>query len=190
MLKLSFKPNNFDTRLKNKSKAMKKLIILLIILSSASVLFAQEMTRKEKKAAQKAEQTEKTKSLVETNAWQFDAHQMLPTSGKSKMLTTAYNIVVEEGQLNSYLPYFGRAYRAEYGSTESPLIFKSEIRDYEIKPGKKNGWTITFTTSNKSDRLNYAVYVSEGGSATLSITSTDRQPISFHGELTEIEDKK
>jgi len=169
---------------------MKKILLLTLIVISASVVFAQEMTRKEKKAAQKAEQMEKTKALVESNAWQFDATQMNPTSGKSRTLTTSYNIVIKDGQLDSYLPYFGRAYRADYGSTESPLIFKSEISEYKVEPGKKNGWTITFKTSNKNDRLNYTLFVTESGSSTLNINSTDRQAISFHGNLVEIEKKK
>jgi len=169
---------------------MKKIILLTQIPVSASVVFAQEMTRKEKKAAQKAEQIEKTKALIESNAWQFDAHQMNPTSGKSRTLTTSYNIVVKDGQLESYLPYFGRAYRADYGGTESPLIFKSEISDYKVEPAKKNGWTIKFKTSNKNDRLDYTIFVSESGSSSLNINSTDRQAISFHGDLVEIEEKE
>lgn len=158
-----------------------------MLLVFANTLFAQEMTRKEKKAAQKAEQAAKTKTLVESNAWQFDATQMIPTTGKSRTLTTSYNIVVNDKQLKSYLPYFGRAYRADYGSSDSPLIFDSEISEYKVEPGKKNGWTITFSTTNKNDRLDYTVYVTESGSATLSINSTDRQPITFHGDLVEIE---
>ena len=169
---------------------MKKLLLITLILVSVSVVFAQEMTKKEKKAARKAEQIEKTKALIENNAWQFDANQMNPTSGKSRTLTTPYNIVVKDGQLDSYLPYFGRAYRAEYGSTESPLIFKNEISDYKVEPAKKNGWTIKFKTSNKNDRLDYTLLVAESGSSTLNINSTDRQAISFHGNLVEIEEKK
>ncbi|HPF52008.1 MAG TPA: DUF4251 domain-containing protein [Draconibacterium sp.] len=170
---------------------MKNLLIVVLIVVSANIGFAQEtMTRKEKREAQKAEQIKKTKLLVESNAWQFDAEQMLPTSGKSKTLTTPYNIVVKDGELNSYLPYFGRAYRADYGSTESPLIFESEIRDYKVEPGKKNDWNITFETKNKNDVLNYNLYISESGSSSLRINSTDRQSISFHGNLVEIEEKK
>ncbi len=166
---------------------MKKIFFLTLILLSASVVFAQEMTRKERKAAQKAEQIEKTKALIESNAWQFDANTMLPTAGKSRTLSTNYNIKVEGEQLSSYLPYFGRAYRAEYGSTDSPLIFESGISDYTVEDGKKDSKVIKFKVSNKNDRLNYTLTVSENGSSTLFINSTDRQPISFHGELVEIE---
>jgi len=168
---------------------MKKILLLTVILVSASVVFAQEMTKKEKKAAQKAEKKEKTKTLVASDAWQFDANIMLPSSGKSQTLTTSYNIVVEKEHINSYLPYFGRAYRADYGSTESPLIFEGEISDYKMEVSKKGGWIIKFSVSNKSDRIDYTLLVSDNGSTTMNITSTNRQPISFQGELVEIEKK-
>ena len=169
---------------------MKKLLLITLVLISSSVVFAQEMTRKEKKAARKAEQLEKTKVLVGSDAWQFDASQMMPTTGKSRSLTTSYNIVVKGNELNSYLPYVGRAYRADYGSTESPLIFKGEITEYKVEPGKKKGWNISFKTKNKNDILRYTLYVTESGSSTLNVNSNDRQPISFHGNLVEIEQEK
>lgn len=170
---------------------MKKVLIVFLVLLVANVCVAQEkeLTKKEKKAARKAEQIERTRELIDANTWQFDAQQMLPTSGKSRALTTSYNIVVNEQSLDSYLPYFGRAYRSDYGSTESPLIFKSDISEFKVEDAKKGGWVIRFKANNKNDRLDYTLHVSENGSASLNINSTDRQPISFHGELVEIEKK-
>ena len=170
---------------------MKNLLIVTLIMVSVNIGFAQEtMTRKEKKAAKEADQIEKVKTLINANTWQFDASQMLPSSGKSKVLTTPYNIVVNDNQLDCYLPYFGVAYRAEYASSESPMSFKSEIDDYAVDNWKKRGWIITFKASNKQDRLNFILHVSETGSATLSVNSTDRQPVSYYGNIAEIENKK
>lgn len=170
---------------------MKNLLIVTLILFSVNLGFAQEtMTRKEKKAAKKAEQIEKIKAMIDANAWQFDARQMLPTAGKSRSLTTSYNIVVQDNQLDSYLPYFGRAYNADYGSTESPMTFKSEISEFKKEDWKKGGWIIKFKALNKNDNMDFTLYVSDSGSASLSIISTNRQPISFQGDLVEIENKK
>ena len=60
---------------KEKSEAMKKLSIILLMLVSVSMLHAQEtrMTRKEARAAQKAQLVEKTQALVNAGTWQFDA---------------------------------------------------------------------------------------------------------------------
>ena len=170
-----------------KSEAMKKLSIILLMLVSVSMLHAQEtrMTRKEAKAAQKAQLVEKTQALVNAGTWQFDATQMLPVSGRSRTLTSSYRVIVTESEIDSYLPYFGRAYRAEYGSTDSPLSFKGEISDLRVEKWKEGGWVISFKTENKNDRLEYTFHIGETGSATLKVNSSNRQQISFYGDLTD-----
>lgn len=171
---------------------MKKLLIILVMLFSVSILSAQEtqMTHKEKKASKKAELIEKTKSLVEAGAWQFDATRMLPSSGRARTLTTSYRVVVKDSLVDSYLPYFGRAYSAEYGSSESPMSFKGEISDIKVEESKKGGWMVTFKTTNKNDRLDLTFFISETGSVNLTVNSTNRQAISYYGDLSEIDMKK
>lgn len=166
---------------------MKRLAVILLMMVSVSMLYAQEtrMTRKETKAAQKAQLIEKTQALVKSGTWQFDATQMLPTSGRSRTLTSSYRVIVKESEVDSYLPYFGRAYRAEYGSTDSPLSFKGEILDLRVEEWEKEGWVISFKTENKSDRLEYTFHIGKTGSATLKVNSTNRQQISYNGDLTE-----
>ena len=170
---------------------MKHIWIASILILSVLTLSAQEnMSRKERKAARKAEQISQTKALIESNAWQFDANQMLPTQGKSRTLTSAYRVVVNDDQVNSYLPYMGRAYRAEYGGTDSPMTFETEINDFSVEDWKKGGWMIKFSTKNKSDNLDFTFTITETGSATLSVNSTDRQHISYYGDIVPIEDEK
>lgn len=172
-----------------KFHVMKQIFITGILILSVLTLSAQEeMTRKEKKAARKAEQIAQTKALIESNAWQFDATQMLPTQGKSRNLTTSYSVVVKDGQVDSYLPYMGRAYRAEYGSTDSPMTFKAEIQDFSVEDWKKDGWIVKFGAKNKSDRLDFTFTITNTGSATLSVNSTDRQNISYYGDIVKIEE--
>ena len=168
---------------------MKKLSIILLMLVSVSMLYAQEtrMTRKEAKAARKAQLVEKTQALVKSGTWQFDATQMLPTSGRSRTLTSSYRVIVKESEIDSYLPYFGRAYRAEYGSTDSPLSFKAEMSDLRMEDWKEGGWVISFKTENKNDILEYTFHIGKTGSATLKVNSTNRQQISFYGDITEAE---
>jgi hypothetical protein len=170
---------------------MKHLLILSLFLFSSVLMQAQDkkMSRKERKAAKKAEQIEKTKALIEAETWQFSANQMLPSQGKSRTLTTAYSVILKDTTVDSYLPYFGRAYRADYGSTESPMIFKSDISDYSIEDWKKGGWIIKFTAKNKNDIINFIFTIGETGSASLSVNSTNRQNISYYGDLEEVPEK-
>ncbi|MRS02764.1 DUF4251 domain-containing protein [bacterium] len=171
---------------------MKKLMIVFLMLASAGMVLGQEtkMTGKEKKAARKAEQIANTKTLVEAGAWQFNATRMTPMSGRSSNLTSSYRVVVDSSKVDSYLPYSGRAYSVNYGTTDSPMSFKGEISEFKKEESPKGGWTVTFKTRNKNDRLEYIFRISETGSTTLSVNSNDRQPVSYSGDLTEIPSKK
>ncbi len=167
------------------------LVISLFLLASVLVQ-AQEtkMSRKERKAAQKAEMIEKTKALIEAEAWQFNANQMIPTQGKSRTLTSSYSVVVKDKTVDSYLPYIGRAYSADYGSTESPMTFKSDITEYSIEDWKKGGWIVKFTAKNKNDVIKFIFTIAETGSTSLSVNSTNRQAISYYGDLSEVSEKE
>ena len=162
------------------------------MLFSVSTMFSQEtpLTRKEKKAALKAEQIDKTRALVKSGEWQFDANHMLPSSGRSRALTSSYRVIIKDDNLDCYLPFFGRAYRADYGGMSSPMSFEGKISNLQVGNWKKGGWIITFKTSNKSDSMDFTFYISETGSANLSVNSTDRQAISYNGDLVKIEKRK
>lgn len=171
---------------------MKNLILIAVLMFSVVALNAQETTksRKEIRAEKEAQLVEQTKKLIAANAWQFDATQMLPAKGRSRSLTTSYNVVVKEENVNSYLPYFGTAYSASYGGTDSPMIFEAPIEDYSVEDGKKGGYLIKFKAKNKNDVVEYTFNVSDNGSTSLSVNSTNRQHISYYGDLVPIEEKE
>ncbi len=169
---------------------MKHLLIILTLVLSVTVLSAQEMSKKEKKAAREAEKIEKTKELIKAEAWQFEAIQMIPMQGKSKSLTTPYSVTLKNEEVDSYLPYYGRAYRVDYGTTDSPMTFKTDIYDYSIEKWKRDGWMIKFSAKNKSDILNYTFKISENGSTSLNVNSLNRQNISYYGDIVEVPEKE
>ncbi|WP_319502840.1 DUF4251 domain-containing protein [uncultured Draconibacterium sp.] len=171
---------------------MKRIILLSFLIFSIVAVNAQDkkLTKKERKAQQKAMLTEQTKELIEANAWQFNATQMLPSSGRTRTLTTPYNVVLKDGEVDSYLPFFGRAYSVDYGSTDSPMIFKAPVSDYSVEDAKKGGYTVKFSAKNKNDNVEFTFSVGATGSVSLRVNSTNRQFISYHGDLVPIEEKE
>lgn len=171
---------------------MKNLALLVILALSVLMTSAQDKkkSRKEKKAEKEAKLVEQTKNLIAANAWQFDANQMLPSKGRSRTLTTSYSVVLKENEVDSYLPYMGTAYSAPYGGTDSPMIFKAPIEKYSVEDGKKGGYLIKFTAKNKNDIVSYTFTVASSGSATLSVNSTNRQFITYYGNIVPIEEKE
>lgn len=165
---------------------MKQLVIISILIFTVTAANAQKnkkKSRKERKAEHEAMLVEQTQRLIDEKTWEFDATQMLPQQGRSKTLTSEYSVILKNNHADSHLPYFGRAYSADYGSSDSPLSFKAPANEYSMTRDKKGGYTIKFSAKNKSDKINFTFKVSGNGSTSLSITSTNRQGITYYGDL-------
>lgn len=105
--------------------------------------------------------------------------RMLP-----RHLTSTYTLRILGDSVESYLPYFGVAYRAGYdGGRVSPLVFTGHIDHYRLSAGKKGSYTITFSTRHHSELMEYQLDVFENGRAGLQVHSSDRESISFNGEM-------
>ena len=120
---------------------------------------------------------------INKNEWVFTANYVIPQSGRSRATNSLYTVTYSDNKFLVSLPYFGKAYTASIGSSQSPLDFKSS--DFEInKEMKKQGeWAITVKPKDYSEvqTLNFTLY--ENGSADLGVTLTNRSPISFRGTV-------
>lgn len=166
---------------------MKKLLIILILLIPLVSVNAQETkSRKEKRAEKEMQKKEEIKKLIDDRSFVFNASHALPMGGSSINLNYYFNVKIDGDSIQSYLPFYGVAYTAEYGSRNSPLDFGTSIEDYSVEKDK-NGYQIQFDVKNGNDYLNYTFRISELGFASLNVTSTNRQSISFTGKIEPVE---
>ena len=121
------------------------------------------------------------KNLVDSQNYVFVAQTVLPLSGRIRQLTTAYDMKVTRTSIICDLPYFGRAYQAPIDPTQGGIHFTSKDFEYTTVPGKKQGWTITIKPKDYKDIQLMTLSISSSGYASLQVTSTNRQPISFNG---------
>ena len=98
-------------------------------------------------------------------------------------LTSTYSLKMTGDSISSCLPYFGRAYEADYGSTDSPLSFNGHADNVKITRQKGNSYLIKFRTRNKLENFKYYLTIYNNGKASLNISSSAREPISFDGEM-------
>lgn len=110
----------------------------------------------------------------------FVPQQMIPMGGRVRQVTPDYTVKVSGDTLKSYLPYFGRAYSAPIGSSTGPLDFTTPVT-YTLTPRKKGGWQVTLKPVGSRDIQRYDFTIFSSGSASLSVTSNNRQPISYSG---------
>lgn len=88
---------------------------------------------------------------------------------------------VSKDSLVTYLPYFGRAYSAPIGTSDGGFQFTSTDFAYSTEARKKGGWLIKIKPNDNRDIQQMFLTVTESGSASLQVTSTNRQPISYNG---------
>lgn len=127
---------------------------------------------------------EETKQAILSDQWIFVAQSAIPQGGRSRMLTTRYEMRVSKDTINAYLPYFGRSYSGAGAMTNpNPLDFKSVDFSINREENKKSGWRVTIKTKDINAIQSMMLELYENGSANLNVTLTDRTPISFIGTV-------
>ncbi len=121
------------------------------------------------------------KNMVDSQRFVFEAQSANPLRGNFHNLTSSYDVSVTKDTLRSYLPYFGRAHNPSYGTSQSALDFTSTDFSYSVTPNKKGGWNIAIKPKDKTDIQQYLFTVFDNGNASLNVTSTSRDAISFNG---------
>lgn len=152
------------------------LMLLLALLVGLPTLSAQ--TKKEKKEQKK----EAVKKLIVSENYKIDVRTALPMRGRSIPLTSPYSLEIRNDSVISYLPYFGRAYSIPYGGGDG-LNFRAPLKEYSMEMDKKGNAVIKFTARNPEDRYEYRAKVYSDGSASIDVNMTNRQSISFQGDL-------
>jgi len=164
-------------------RLIKIFLALAVILTSWNAVYGQTSRKERKEANQKA-----IKNMVDGPHFFFSAEYALPQRGGTKQLTSEYDLKVTKDSIIAYLPYYGQAYLAPNpGETEGGIKFTSTNFSYK-QSIKKNGWEITIKPkdhdiSNWRDVQQMFLTISPDGYASLSVISSNRDPISFQGDI-------
>ena len=161
---------------------MKTLALnICVVLSMAVGLTACATTQT---AAEKEAIANEVNSRITDSDFTFKATYAYPTGFKSIYLSPYYDVKVSPDTVNAYLPYYGRAYVAPMDPREGGIKFVSTDFDYQVNPGKRKGnWQVNIRTRDTGREIFLYFDVWENGTARLNVTDTNRQPISFQGDI-------
>ncbi len=124
------------------------------------------------------------KNMVDSQRYVFVAQIALPMGGRSRHLDASYDVKIKKDTIIAYLPYYGRSYNAGYGGSDGGIDFTSKDFKYTKEDGKKGGWTVTISPKDVKDPSQKLVLsITESGSAYLTVSSNNRQNISFNGYI-------
>lgn len=151
---------------------------------------------------QVAAQTDKatTKRIVESKNFTFVASTAMPMNsaeinnilsrmpgangGASINLTGAnYDVRITPDSVIAYLPYYGRAFSAPIGRDDNGFKFTSTKFSFENIVRKKGGWQITINPKDTKEGVRMNFTISTNGYATLSVSSNNKQSITYNGYL-------
>ena len=166
--------------MKNILKYLPLLGLLAIV--SPQLSNAQEVARNEKKIKHNSG----VEHLIESKRFLFEARTVSPIGGPTRQLTSYYDLTIKGDSVVSFLPYFGRAYVAPMSVNDGGIRFTSTDFNYQINPRKKGGWNIKITPKDVNSVQQMNLTVSPNGQASLNVTSSNRQPISFMGVIREV----
>lgn len=161
---------------------MKKLplfgfAVLLLVWIFYACGSAQTAVEKEKQAAD-------VRNAVEVPDFTFKATYAYPTGYKSIYLSPYYEVKVSPDTVIAYLPYYGRAYRAPMDPREGGYRFTSTDFEYKADKGNKKGnWDVVITFRDLDRPVTFRFDIWDNGTARLSVNDTDRQQISFQGDI-------
>lgn len=160
------------------------------LITIVSVFFLLVMNL-EVEAQSKKEEKEKAYQLavekIETGTYEFNGAWAIPQKGGQINLQSNPNFLkIDEENASADLPYFGRLTggAAGYGSSSGGIEFDNELIDYTVKKNdKKRRVIITFKVRKNTESFTCTLTVNTLNSATLSISSINRQPIRYNGSL-------
>lgn len=155
-----------------------KLFILVVLLICGSMTPVMAQTKKEKK-----QQTEQAvREAIDAKKYKIDVNRVMPMKGGSKHLTSDYSLEIRNDSIYSYLPYFGVAYTIPYGGGKG-LNFNAPLSEYTSEYSKKGNARITLKVRNEEDNYIYNITIYPNGTSSIQVTPTNRQSISFSGEM-------
>ena len=130
---------------------------------------------------------ETVQKMVNNHSFIFVAERVDPLRGRSRVLTSSYDVRINQDSLVSYLPYFGRAYTAPIDPGKVGTQFTSTNFTFEIHEKKNNQWWISIVPKDVHSIQELVFTIFDNGNASLNITSTNRDQISYSGYLKKIE---
>lgn len=160
---------------------MKKLLVLIIaivsLISCTSVKNGSEKVSAEQKALQ-------IHDSVEARTLKVTFNYVTPMRMPPHYLTTSYSIRLKGDTIDSYLPYFGRAYTSNPATNDrSPLSFKGTVQDLTTSKGRKGEYKLGITTRNDNEQIKFLLTIYPNGQAYLNVSSYNRETIDFNGEM-------
>lgn len=105
--------------------------------------------------------------------------------GMRSRQVTGFELQISKDTIKSYLPYFGRAYNADYGTRNNGADFTSFDFSYTESTNKKGVRDILIKPKDNKDIREVRVTLYGDGHAYVQLNFNQRQSIGYRGQISE-----
>ncbi|MEO9003934.1 MAG: DUF4251 domain-containing protein [Ginsengibacter sp.] len=127
------------------------------------------------------------KSMIDSSRFVFNAERVNPLRGRTRYLTSSYDVTVKKDSVESFLPYFGRAYQAPMDPSKGGIQFTSTDFSYMVNSGRQDDqWDVVIKPKDNNDVQEMRFNIFGNGTASLNVISTHKDAISFTGHIESI----
>lgn len=159
----------------------KLLAAVVLVLGLGSCVSSQKAGQR---ASERQEVRRQVDEALDNRSFTVTFDYVMPHRLPARYLTTTYSLSVNGDSIDSYLPYFGVAYRSKYpDDMRSPLIFSGRATGLAVQRYRKDARRVTFGVKNGDELLGYNLIVFDNGRASLNVQSSDREAIDFSGNV-------
>jgi hypothetical protein len=160
----------------------KLFLLMILFVISLPLSFSQEKSKKTLRKEQKIEHQKQIAAMVNSKEFTFVANRALPQGYQSVDMTTNPNsLKFQPEMIESYMPFFGRAYNVKYGN-DTGLKFKGKPDEFSVKTIKK-GYEVKAKVAGQNDFYDLFLTIGPDGNASLTITSNNRSTITYYGNI-------
>lgn len=157
-----------------------KLILGFVALAIVSACGVSQQTA-QRRVAEQNKVTQTVRQKLDGRSYQIDINYMMPLRGGAKAVNN-YSVAVNESTIDSHLPYVGEARSVPYGGGKG-LTFKDKIESYTDSGWVKDKRTIVVKVKTDEDSYIYTLEVFDNGSASVRVSSRNRDEISYMGRI-------
>lgn len=159
------------------------LTLALLVLIMAGCAASQKVSKKVDKQQKAAEMALQIDSLMKSQRFGVVVNGAYPQGWGMVPLNYDYGIQVHGNELQSNLPYYGRAFQLTYGGDKG-LMFKGEVKRCEYVHLRNKQWTVKMWASDDEDNYVYTLVVYPNGRIDLTVDAGHRSRIRYTGILT------
>ena len=166
----------------------RKNIVKLVALSVFALLISMVLYSCSSSKSTVKLNSDEVRDIVDSSRFVFVAERVNPLRGASRYLTSRYDVVIKKDTIDCDLPYFGRAFQAPIDPSKGGIRFVSSDFSRSINSKKESEWEVLIKPNDNADVQQLSFNIFNDGTATLNVTNTHRDPISFYGHIERIKE--